>query len=138
MINKKAQGLPLNLIIIAIIAALVLVLIIAFTIGGFGFSFGKIFQTGQVVVGEDIDIARTACSGYCDSAKNSFTTTGFKASQYCTKTFNIDKDGDGELNPDAGEVGIACWEDNILVTCSAVISGQTCTATQVVNSTCYC
>ena len=130
--NKKAQGLPLNLIVIAVIAALVLVLIIAFTIGGFGFSLGKIFGAGQTIVGEDIDIAKTACSGYCDSAKNALTTTGWTISQYCTKTFSIDTSGDGELTED--ETGLTCLD--IGVSCSTVISGQTCS----VDATrgCYC
>ena len=128
VLNKKAQGLPLHLIVIAAIAALVLVLVIAFTIGGFGSFFGKIFQSGQTVVGDTTDVARTTCSGYCDTAKSSLTTTSWKSSQYCTKTFNIDKDGSGDLVENEkdemlDEVGIHCWQDDILTKCSAIIAG---------------
>ena len=67
--NKKAQSLPLNLIILAIIAALVLVLILAFTIGGAGSIFGKIFQTGTTTIGDSLDTAKTSCQSLCIQAE---------------------------------------------------------------------
>lgn len=153
VINKRAQGLPMNLIVIAAIAALVLVLVIAFTIGGFGAFFSKIFGGGQAAVGEEIDVVRTTCAGLCDTAKGSTSITGWTASSYCNRNFDIDLDGDGGLgcspeDEEAGlcegelnkagqdEVNINCWDPGIDVTCSTTIAGQSCTAT--VDDDCIC
>lgn len=152
--NKKAQGLPLHLIVVAAIAALVLVLIIAFTIGGLGTFFTKIFGGGKVAVGEELDVVRTTCGGLCDTAKGSLTLTAWKASSYCNREFNIDLDKDGVLgcpgplegegavetgecedaatglkdkNRNLGgdlEIGLHCYDDPIKVDCSTVIAGE--------------
>lgn len=123
--DKKAQGLSLHFIVIAVIAALVLVLVIAFTIGGFGTFFGKIFGGGQAAVGEEIDVVRTTCAGLCDSAKASTTEASWKASTYCNRKFDIDLNNDGILNESEGELNIPCWNESIGVKCSTTISGKT-------------
>jgi len=163
VINKRAQGLPLNLIVIAAIAALVLVLVIAFTIGGFGAFFSKIFGGGQAAVGEQMDVVRTTCAGLCDTAKGSSSTTGWAASGYCNRNFDIDLDGDNVLGgytidgipaEDAGpgvdviyssqststnpekEINLNCWDIN--VDCSTTIAGQSCSATSTDPAACAC
>ena len=40
--NKRAQSLPLHLIVIAVIAALILIIVIAFTIGGLKLKMKKL------------------------------------------------------------------------------------------------
>ncbi len=103
MNNKKAQGLPLNLIILAIVAALVLVLILAFTIGGAGSIFGKIFKTGTTAIGEDLETVQATCTDLCTEAEAADEP---ETSEFCTKTFNVDLDGDDLLADD--ERGISC------------------------------
>ena len=123
--NKKAQGLPLHLIVIAVIAALILVIVIAFTIGGAGAFFSKIFSSGQAAIGDDTDVVKTTCNGLCDTAKGSLTVSAFQSSAYCSRTFNIDLNKDGMLNDTIGEddeVGLSCAK--LDVACSVVIAGN--------------
>ncbi|MBS3145948.1 hypothetical protein J4414_04055 [Candidatus Woesearchaeota archaeon] len=46
--NKRGQGLPLNVIVIAIIVVVALVVIVAFFLGGFGQLGGKAGETAGV------------------------------------------------------------------------------------------
>jgi len=124
---KKGQGLPLNLIVLAAMAALILVLVIAFTIGGAGAFFGKIFRGGVTAVGEEINVVQTTCNSLCQQAQTVSSTVTWKTSQYCRRTFNVDRNGDGVLNqstsdPKANEVGLHCADDPITVSCSASIT----------------
>ncbi len=116
--NKKAQGLPLNLIILAIIAALVLVLVLAFTIGGAGTIFAKIFKTGTTAVGEDLDVVRTTCQSLCDQAQITDASQQ-PGSNYCQKTFDVDIDQDGSLGDtdETKELGLKCSDTEIGTTC---------------------
>jgi len=158
MINRKAQGLPLNLIILAAIAALVLVLVIAFTIGGAGSFFSKIFKIGTSQIGDDISSVRTTCSGLCDQAQTISSSTAWPATSFCTRKFNIDADGDGKLggNKCSGEatgkncglvqtgtkeVNLRCGDKPIDTACSVDISTAsdsvvTCTYDTVKGCTC--
>ncbi|MEK6923492.1 MAG: hypothetical protein AABW84_02265 [Nanoarchaeota archaeon] len=156
MANKRGQGLPLELIVLAAIAAIVLVLIIAFTIGGGSVFFQKIFQGGTSAVGDDLSTARSSCNSLCSQAKLVTTTPSWKSSSYCKKEFNIDLDDDGELggcdissgsfaNPledeictggtynkvGQMEVGLTCYDSDIDVSCSTTIGG-----TPVSEATC--
>ena len=123
MANKKAQGLPLSFIVIAAIVALVLVIVVAFTIGGLGTFFGRIFGVGITAVGESIEDVRTVCSGLCDQAKQITTTGQWESTRYCTRAFNVDLDANGTI--DAGEANINCWDDEINIGCSFSISTPT-------------
>jgi hypothetical protein len=130
MENNNGQGLPLNLIVLAIVAALVLVLVIAFTIGGAGTAFGRIGKTGTAATGEEIDTIRAACRQACSVTQNSLTATGeWTTSAYCGKTLSVDLDGDGTLEPanQAGqrETGLKCWQSPIAVGCSVSINTPT-------------
>ena len=97
MVNKKAQGLPLNLIVLAAVAALVLVLVVAFTVGGTGSFFGKIFRSGTAAAGNEQDVAITACNSLCDQAKSIAGTNLWTSTGVCTRTFSFDRDGDGKI-----------------------------------------
>ncbi|MCX6774778.1 MAG: hypothetical protein NTY99_01665, partial [DPANN group archaeon] len=58
----KGQGLPLEFIVIAAISALIIVLVIAFTIGGLGGSFKQI---GISSGGDDMSAVQSACQTAC-------------------------------------------------------------------------
>ena len=69
MFNKKAQGMPMNVIIIAIIVLVVLVILIAFFAGGFGSIVGKVRDlfTGTTT-GQARDAVIQTCQNLCDTA----------------------------------------------------------------------
>ncbi len=121
---KKAQGLPLNLIVLAVIAALILVLIIAFTIGGAGSFFSKIFKSGTTAVGDETSVVQDACRADCTRAQQSTSTLAWKSTSYCRRISNIDVNGDGNLST-TGEKGLKCWDSPISVTCSTTIGTTT-------------
>ncbi|MEM2873916.1 MAG: hypothetical protein QW063_00450 [Candidatus Nanoarchaeia archaeon] len=105
MSKSRAQGLPLNVIVLAAIAALVLILIVAFTIGGLGGFFKQITTASGI---EELSTVQTACSSACSRAQVTATTLiQFKNSDYCKKTFTIDLNKNGKI--DAGETGLKCW-----------------------------
>lgn len=113
---KRAQGLPLNLIVLAIIAALVLVLIIAFTVGGAGSTFSRIFKVGTTTIGDEVDSVRAACRNACNNAELSVQNgQQWVNAEYCKKKINIDKNGNGKL--DVGETDLKCWQDPVIVSC---------------------
>lgn len=110
---KRAQGLPLNLIVLAAIAALILVLIIAFTVGGAGSFFGKIFQTSTTAVGDQMETVKTTCNSLCSQAESSTTSNAFTSSSYCSRKFNIDQDGSGKLGGYASDKGGDCTKPGL-------------------------
>jgi hypothetical protein len=111
MDSKKAQGISLNFIVIAIIAALVLVIIIAFTVGGLGTSLSKIFQADETSTEDsDLDLAKAKCEQLCNGAKQINAPENWQSKDYCGKSFTFD----GESTK--------CWEAPISVDCST--SGQ--------------
>ncbi|MFH0868663.1 MAG: hypothetical protein V1839_00375 [archaeon] len=114
MINRKAQGLPLNLIVLAAMAALILVLVVAFTIGGGSNFFSKIFKTGTTSIGDEISVVQAACNNLCEQAKTAATSPAWTSSAYCTKKYNIDRDGDGKLG------GTKCPTDPLGLNCGLV------------------
>jgi hypothetical protein len=120
---KKAQGLPLNMIVLAVIAALILVLVIAFTIGGAGTFFGKIFKGGITAVGDETSVVQDACRADCTRAQQSVSTVAWKTTSYCRRTSSIDIDGNGNITDT--EKGLNCWESPISVTCSTTIGTST-------------
>ncbi len=94
MLNKKAQGMPMNVVIIAIIVLVVLVILIAFFAGGFGSIVGKVRDlfTGQTS-GQAKDVVIQTCQNLCESAQNSPESVQ-KSSGYCQQTFIVDHDSD--------------------------------------------
>ena len=104
--DKKAQGISLNFIVIAIIAALVLIIIIAFTVGGLGTSLSKIFAAEESSGDADIDLAQATCEKFCNDASQIDSPSKWKGEDYCSKTFVVE----GEQ--------INCWNAPINVDCS--------------------
>ena len=98
MYNKKAQGMPMNVIIIAIIVLVVLVIIIAFFAGGFSSIVGKVRDTFSGASGQAKDLAIQNCQSLCESAGN-LPTESQPQSSYCTSSFLIDDDSNSETKP---------------------------------------
>ena len=137
---KKAQGLPLNFIVLAAIAALVLILVIAFTVGGGAPFLSKIFKSGTTAIGDEIETVKTACTNLCAQAQTISSTGAWKGTSFCSRTFNVDLDKDGKLGGYGStgatliggtynsattpqkEKGLKCSEAPISVTCSVDIS----------------
>ncbi len=150
----KAQGLPINLIILAIVAALVLVIVVAFTVGGTSNVFGKISKS-SAVVGGDFEAVRATCKSFCDRAQSLSSTDDWVKSQYCARTFSVDLDRDGKTGTfdqngvtAAGgkynaakqlEIGLNCWDPAISVNCQSEIvypDGTTKTCIPVAGQAC--
>ena len=99
--NKRAQGLPINFIVIAALAILILILAAGFVIGG-GASVGAAMGPQQ---------ARNTCQGYCNTAQQSAAgmydaddIVAWKAlsagaagydSKFCTAEFDVEGQGTG-------------------------------------------
>ncbi len=109
---------PLNLIVLAIIAAIILILVIAFTVGGAGTTFSRIGKAGTGATGDEIDTIRNNCRAACGNAQNTVTDGGeWKQSRYCQMRSSIDLDASGSLNQ-ANEKNIRCWDAAININCA--------------------
>jgi hypothetical protein len=116
---SRAQGLPLNLIILGIIAALVLSIVVAFTVGGTGSTFNKIGKTGAQIGGE-LESLQASCRTACDSSRLGLTATSqWGSSAYCVKKLNLDLNGNGLI--DSGETGLGCWQSPISTSCTGQV-----------------
>jgi hypothetical protein len=115
--TKRGQSLPINTIVIAILALLVLVFVILFATGSFSSLFG---QTKNIGESSDTSIvaAQTKCAQWCLTAQGSKTTSEWTSSKFCKDTQLIDTDGDG-----ASETYL-CNSDVISATCSTQIGGE--------------
>ncbi len=113
---SKGQGLPLSFIVIAAISALVLILVIAFTIGGLGGFFKQINIAGGT---EDLSTVQTACSASCSKTQFVSSKVQFQSSDYCKKTYTIDLNKDGKItatNPQ--ETKLQCYSTAINIECT--------------------
>ena len=111
---KRAQGLPLNAIVLAVIAIIVLVLVVIFATGGLSKLFGGITTVGGQT--SDLGTAQVACQSACNSLKVGASEAMFKSSSYCTKRYTIDLNSNGKIETTvttAGpkEIGIPCWNE---------------------------
>jgi len=120
---KTGQGLPLSFIVIAAISALVLILVIAFTVGGLGGFFRQILQPAP----EESSTVQSSCRTFCDQLVTVATAAQFRGSTYCTKTFAIDLNDDGSVNTDPAkgkvEAGLNCWGSDIGSECTVQTTG---------------
>ena len=109
MKSKEAQGLSLNYIVIAIVAALVLIIIVAFTTTGLGAALSRIFQTSeQSTSSADVDISKAACKKLCSDAEMTVDAPeAWAAESYCERIFIFE-----------GEP-VHCWEAPVNIKCSA-------------------
>jgi hypothetical protein len=115
----------MNTIVYVSIALLVLVLIVSVTTG----SFGNLAGQFKDVTPDELETVRTKCTTMCNTARTAVVSTGttaFGNSQYCSRTFNIDVNGDGILTDDEN---LPCWGDPIKVNCQA--SGTTATGVSI-------
>ena len=117
----KSQGLPLNTIVLAALAVLVLLLVVGFTTGSLSKIFGGM---GQQISKTDIDVARTTCKNLClqlqqEAKAGILTKSAAENSEYAKKTFVIDLDGDGKIS--SSEKDIHCWESPINEKCTVSI-----------------
>ncbi len=135
---------PLSLIVLAIVAALVLVLIIAFTVGGAGSTFSRIFKVGAATGGEELELVKAGCRQACSTAQSSVRNSAeWVSSSYCSRKASVDLNGNGKLengkeNNDnvngvdiTDETGLRCWHGPINIGCSFPISTETGTKTVV-------
>lgn len=124
MIMRKGQ-ISMNTIVYVAIALLVLVLIVSVTTG----SFGNLAGQFKDVTPDALESVKTKCTTMCNTAKTAVVASGtdaFGTSQYCSRTFNIDVDGDGSISDDEN---LPCWGDPIKVNCQA--TGTTATGTSI-------
>ncbi len=94
-IDRKGQGLPINLIVIAIIGVIVLLLVVAFATGTLGKLFGGTKELSESVTPEQVATFRIGCKQACFGAQQLADTPGeWKKSDYCNRTIG----------------GQRCWE----------------------------
>lgn len=100
MLNKKGQGLSLNVIIIAVLAILVLVIVSAFFLGGFSTLGDKVrgVFTGTTA-GSDLDLSISTCTNLCQRAKDLDPAVA-RNSAYCTSKFSVDTNNNGKIEDD--------------------------------------
>lgn len=113
--SKKAQGLSFNMIVLAIIALLILVLIVAWATGAFGFLFGQT-KTLAGVTDADITVAQSKCSKYCLQAQAITSADEWINTSYC-KTVVIK----------TPEKEIRCWQEPVNQFCEVSVDDKTCT-----------
>ena len=118
--NKRGQGLPLNVIVIAIIVVVALVVIVAFFLGAFGNLGSRTgTTTGTALEGTELSLAVASCENLCNQAK-ALPVSLRKDSKYCTKSFNVGtadppilkKCGKKSTAKDASEsLGVECLDE---------------------------
>ncbi len=135
-IDRKGQGLPLTVIVIAAISIIVLVLIVAFSTGAFGKLFGSTKTFIDVASPEEISTFRLGCEQACFSAKQLANTVAkFENSGYCERKL-VNKTETGTEN-------IHCWQSTVVVDCEYTIvlpeGEKTCKGTGMIGAeSCTC
>ena len=93
--NKRGQGLPLNVIVIAIIVVVALVVIVAFFLGAFGNLGSRTGTTTSAALeGTDLNLAGAKCESLCNQAQ---TSKGILKPAFCSTKFSIDQNNDGKI-----------------------------------------
>jgi len=130
--KKRFQGLPMNTIVLAAIAVLVLLLIVGFTTGGLSKLFGGI---SQQVSQTNIQSARTTCQQLCAQLKQmaatgELTTDTAEKSAYAQQVFYWDLNKDGKPEP------YHCWSSPVNVQCVVTFEKWDSTSSTWVTVTC--
>jgi len=108
MSSKKAQGLPINFIILLIIALIVLVIIVLFATGTLGSLFKSTTEYQESMTVTEQQAARIKCSNWCTEAKAiASSDSAWKNSAYCNGNFTVNE--------------TKCWEQPIGVECKKVV-----------------
>lgn len=106
LVNKKAQGLPIDMIVIAGLAVLVLVIIgIAFQTQFVG-ALRNIFGFSSTATPEQAEIYISSCSRYCNLIPQFVSCTEYKMSDYCTSVWNT-----YDIDSNKGNVNDHCYRD---------------------------
>ncbi len=127
---KSKAEMSFNLIIAGIIAVFLLIIIIALVTGRLGSTFNK-FKTVEKT---DIGTAKSICVSLCDELKIKVDASGtsiWESSEYCTRTFNIDKNKNNKI--DEGE-RLFCYSPDINVDCIYLVEDQTLSMKNCQNS----
>ena len=97
--NNKAQGLPINFIVLAALAILILILAAGFVVAG-GSSIGGAMGPQN---------AKNTCLGWCNQAQQTAATTDYsvtwgKTDKFCTRNQTIQ----GQGNKTCPQLGLFC------------------------------
>jgi len=129
---KRGQGLPLETIIIAALAVLVLVIVLLFATGAWSRLMGSEKILEQAATPGQISGFRLGCESACFQAKQlADNSNEWMASDYCTKSL---KDNTTTYK---------CWTTNVSVECSKTFSTATggttiCSNGSVSGKVCIC
>jgi|SRR3989344_6182737 len=108
MHSKKGVELPMNTVIVAVIAILILVVLAAIFLGGTTGVWGKLQAIFSITTGgKAVGLAQEECRLACVSARASENPMD---SYYCTHVFEIDDNNDGKVEP--GEEYFVCARTN--------------------------
>jgi len=94
MVSKRGAELPMNVIVIAVIALIVLILVVGFFMGGTSILFEKmagVFKGGY----DDMSATVQTCESHCRVAESLSTDIAKKNSAYCRATYSLDNDFNG-------------------------------------------
>jgi len=127
----KAQGLPINFIVIAALAILILILAAGFVVAG-GSSFGRAVSP---------ETMRSSCQTWCNDLE-SYTTNNVNTAPasgeaisgptgYCSKNLAVKGIGSGTCGDLEDKLGVSCYvtfEDgsSCRVSCNATTNTPTC------------
>jgi len=111
--NRKAQGLSLEYIVIAALAALVLIIGVAFTISGSSTFLTQILGAGP----DDIQVARSTCNNLCQQSQGVLNDEEWDNSAFCQKSYDIDLNKNNQK--EESEIGIRCYSDTINAKCTS-------------------
>ena len=106
-----------SIILAAIIAIAILAILLLFLRSGLGGSLRTVGDVEEgVLTGTTTSAVKLACTRFCLEAKaDPPNRIGWQISQFCTRKFAVDLDGDGKISAD--EL-IQCWQAPINATCS--------------------
>jgi hypothetical protein len=108
---RGGQGLPLETIVLAAVAILILVMIVLFATGSFAKLFGSQKTLSEQATPDQLASFRIGCEQACFQAQQlSKNADDFKRSDYCTTK----KLGD-----------LHCWSENVSVSCSKTFTAST-------------
>ncbi len=113
MVSKKAD-VSINTIVYIAIAVLVLVLIVMYTTGMFGRFGGGVSR----IAPQELQTIKDACTASCNNLKIAVDSSGASVwgnSDYCTRTNQFDKDGDGVKDL------VKCWDEPVNIICKATV-----------------
>lgn len=124
-LNKKAQGLPINTIILIAIGLLILVLFIVFVLGGFNGLAG-----GTSSSASSLQAFYSQCSTYCATAQSSGSAY---PTDWCTTTTVINNEVYHCYNQSEGTQIIAGVTYPAYAKCALTVNGQIQTYGQTVG-----